>query len=256
MRHEVLYGRNAVREALLAGRRQAFGLWTLTGGRDAHLREIRDLARARGVPVHEADRHHLGQLAGDRHHQGAALEVSPYPYASLDEILARAQRAGEPPFLLLLDLLQDPQNLGTLLRTAEAVGVHGVVLGERRAAGVTPAVVHASSGATEWLAIAQVTNLAQTMRALAERGIWLVGLEGVPEATPLEEVSWPKALALVVGSEGEGLRRLTRERCDVLVRIPMQGHIHSLNAAVAGSIALYAAWHARGETDARAHSLS
>ncbi|MGC8837906.1 MAG: 23S rRNA (guanosine(2251)-2'-O)-methyltransferase RlmB [Anaerolineae bacterium] len=250
MPREVLYGRNAVREALLAGRRQAFGLWVLAGSRDARLRDLLDLARARHVPIHEADRHHLGQLAGDRHHQGAALEVGPYPYVPLDEILERARRAGEPPFLLLLDLLQDPQNLGTLLRTAEAVGVHGVVLGERRAAGVTPAVVHASSGATEWLLIAQVTNLAQAMRALAEQGVWLVGLEGVPEATPLGKVSWPEALALVVGSEGEGLRRLTRERCDFLVRIPMRGHINSLNAAVAGSIALYAAWRARGGPDA------
>lgn len=250
MPHEVLYGRNAVREALLAGRRQAFGLWVLAGGRDARLREIVDLAWARGVSVHEADRHRLGLLAGDRHHQGVALEVGPYPYVLLEDILERARGAGEPPFLLLLDLLQDPQNLGTLLRTAEAMGVHGVILGERRAVGVTPAVVHASSGATEWLSIAQVTNLAQAMRTLAEQGIWLVGLEGVPEAIPLKEVSWPRALALVVGSEGEGLRRLTRERCDFLVRIPMRGHIHSLNAAVAGSIALYAAWHARGGTDA------
>ncbi len=250
MPREVLYGRNAVREALLAGRRQAFGLWALAEGRDARLREIVDLARARRVPIYEADRHRLGQLAGDRHHQGVALEVGPYPYVLLEDILERARTAGEAPFLLLLDLLQDPQNLGTLLRTAEAVGVHGVVLGERRAAGVTPAVVHASSGATEWLPIAQVVNLAQAMRTLAGQGVWLVGLEGVPEAISLEEVSWPRALALVVGSEGEGLRRLTRERCDFLVRIPMRGHINSLNAAVAGSIALYTAWRARGGADA------
>lgn len=248
MAREVLYGRNAVREALLAGRRQAFGLWVLAGSRDARLREVVDLARARSVPIHEVDRHRLGQLAADRHHQGVALEAGPYPYVLLEDILERARAAGEAPFLLLLDLLQDPQNLGTLVRTAEAVGVHGVVLGERRAAGVTPAVVHASSGATEWLPIARVTNLAQAMRALAEQGVWLVGLESAPEATPLEEVSWPDAVGLIVGSEGEGLRRLTRERCDLLVRIPMRGHINSLNAAVAGSIALYTAWRARGGT--------
>ncbi|MBC7225216.1 MAG: 23S rRNA (guanosine(2251)-2'-O)-methyltransferase RlmB, partial [Anaerolineae bacterium] len=242
-----LYGRNAVREALLAGRRTAFGLWVLAGRRDARLQEIGGLARARGVPVSKADRHRLGQLAGDRHHQGVALEVSPYPYLHLEDILARAQEAGEPPFLLLLDLLQDPQNVGTLLRTAEAVGVHGVVLGQRRAAGVTPAVVHTSSGATEWLAIARVPNLSQAMRTLSEQGVWLVGLEGLPEATPLDQVAWPQSVAVVVGSEGEGLRRLTREWCDLLVRIPMRGHITSLNAAVAGSIALYAAWRARGK---------
>lgn len=246
MPREVLYGRNAVREALLAGRRTAFGLWVLVGGRDARLREIVGLARARGVPVGEADRHRLSQLAGNRHHQGVALEVSPYPYTHLEDVLARAQGADEPPFLLLLDLLQDPQNVGTLLRTAEAVGVHGVVLGQRRAAGVTPAVVHTSSGATEWLAIARVSNVSQAIRVLSAAGVWVVGLEGVPEATPLDQVAWPQSVALVVGSEGEGLRRLTRERCDLLVRIPMRGHITSLNAAVAGSIALYAAWRARG----------
>ncbi|MGQ9585291.1 MAG: 23S rRNA (guanosine(2251)-2'-O)-methyltransferase RlmB [Anaerolineae bacterium] len=237
--HEYLYGRNAVREALLAGRRQCFALHHLPG------HELALLARERGIPCHAADRARLGQLAGDRHHQGAVLETSPYPYAELEDVLAAAQAAGELPFLLLLDLLQDPQNLGTLLRTAEAVGVHGVVLPERCAAGVTPAVVNASSGATEWLRIAQVTNLARTMGTLAERGIWLVGLESVPEAALLDQVDWPKAVALVVGSEGEGLRRLTRARCDLLVRIPMRGRITSLNAAVAGSIALYAAWRGR-----------
>jgi len=203
------------------------------------------LARERGVPCHEADRHRLGQMAGDRHHQGAVLEASPYPYAELEDVLEGAEKAGEPPFLLLLDLLQDPQNLGTLLRTAEAVGVHGAAIPERRAAGVTPAVVNASAGATEWLKVAQVTNLARTMQTLSERGVWLVGLEDLPEAQQVDAVDWPKALALVVGSEGQGLRRLTRERCDLLARIRMQGQITSLNAAVAGSIALYAAWRER-----------
>lgn len=246
MKREFLYGRNAVREALLAGRRRPFAFWCLEGGqRDQRLQEILALAGQRDVPCQEASRHRLGQMAGDRHHQGVVLEASPYPYAGLADALAAAAEAGELPFLLLLDLLQDPQNVGTLLRTAEAVGVHGVVIPRRRAAGITPAVVNTSSGATEWLRVVQVTNLAHTMRELAERGVWLVGLEGLPEAQSLDRVDWPDALGLVVGSEGRGLRRLTRDRCDLLVRIPMQGRITSLNAAVAGSIALYAAWGAR-----------
>jgi 23S rRNA (guanosine2251-2'-O)-methyltransferase len=246
MAHELLYGRNVVRESLLAARRTFFGLWHLAeAGADPHGREIIHLARALHIPLKELDRHRLSQLADDRHHQGVVLEASAYPYVEPEEIVDAAGRADAPPFLLLLDCLQDPQNLGTLLRTGEAVGLHGVIIPERRAAAVTPAVVSASAGASEWLRVAQVTNLARAMELLTKRGVWLVGLEDRPEAQPFDQVTWPAALGLVVGSEGEGLRRLTREKCDLLVRLPMVGRINSLNAAVAGSIALYAAHTAR-----------
>jgi len=151
----------------------------------------------------------------------------------------------EPPLILLLDIIQNPQNLGTLLRTAEAVGVHGVIIPERRSAGITPAVVSASSGASEHMLVA-VMNLAQAIQALKEREVWIVGLEGSPEAHLPGEVDLSGALGLVIGNEGEGMRRLVRQSCDFLLRLPMRGRVESLNAAVAGSTALYFAWQARG----------
>ena len=148
-------------------------------------------------------------------------------------------------FFLILDTLQDPQNLGTLLRTAEAVGVHGVLLPQHRAVGITPAVVNASSGACEHLPIAQ-HNLAQAIDEFKKENIWVIGLEGGPEAQPLGELRLDSAIALVVGSEGEGMRHLVRASCDALLSLPMIGKVESLNAAVAGSIALYMVWQARG----------
>jgi 23S rRNA (guanosine2251-2'-O)-methyltransferase len=142
---------------------------------------------------------------------------------------------------LILDCLQDPQNLGTLLRTAEVVGVHGIVLPERRSVGVTPAVVSVSSGASEHTRIVQVTNLVRAMKELQERGVWIAGLEAVSGATRVWQADFKGPLALVVGSEGQGLRRLVRETCDYLVELPMRGQINSLNAAVAGSVVLYEA---------------
>jgi 23S rRNA (guanosine2251-2'-O)-methyltransferase len=160
-------------------------------------------------------------------------------------MLERAEQAAEDPLILILDTLQDPQNLGTLLRTAEVVGVHGVLLPFRRTATITPAVVSASSGASEHLLIAQA-NLAQSIELLKEAGIWVVGLEGSPRAQTPDQVRLEGPLALVVGSEGEGMRPLVAKSCDLLLRLPMRGRIESLNAAVAGSIALYLAWSARG----------
>ncbi len=182
---------------------------------------------------------------GAVNHQGVAAEVSAYPYANLGEILTQAERRDEPPFLLLLDCLEDPQNLGTLLRTAEVVGVHGVVIPKRRAVGVTPAVANASAGATEHLQVTRVTNLARAIGELKERGVWVFGLENLPQARLYSQFDLSGPLALVVGSEGRGMRRLVLESCDVLLRLPMRGHIGSLNAAVAGSIALYEAWRQR-----------
>ncbi|MFO7171050.1 MAG: 23S rRNA (guanosine(2251)-2'-O)-methyltransferase RlmB, partial [Chloroflexota bacterium] len=151
----------------------------------------------------------------------------------------------EPALLLLLDHLQDPQNIGTLLRTAEVVGVHGVVIPGRRSAEVTAAVVNASSGATEHLRIAVVTNLAQTIEEIQRAGVWVVGVEDDERAQDYDRADLDIPLALVVGAEGPGLARLTRDRCDFLVRLPMRGRIASLNAAVAGSIVLYHAWRSR-----------
>jgi 23S rRNA (guanosine2251-2'-O)-methyltransferase len=237
---ETLYGRNPVYECLRAGRRDAFKLILAQGAKEkGTLADILALAGQRQVPVQRVNRHQLDRLGRDLNHQGVAAEVSGYPYADLEDILSLASERGVPPWLLFLDCLQDPQNLGTLLRTAQVVGVHGAILPRRRAAAVTPAVVSASSGAVEHLLVAQVTNLVRTMEELKEREVWIAGLENVPDAQRAWEADLKGALALVVGSEGRGMRRLVRETCDYLIRLPTYGQIHSLNAAVAGSVALY-----------------
>ena len=239
---EMLYGRNPVYECLRAGRRRVLKLILQEGVRKSGvLAEAETLARKHGVPVQTVDKRQLDRLGKDVRHQGIVAEVDGYPYASMQDVLALAAERDEAPWLLVLDCLQDPQNLGTLLRTAEVVGVHGLVLPERRSVSVTPAVVSASSGASEHAQIVQVTNLVRTMKELQERGIWIAGLEAVPGATQVWEADLKGPLALVVGSEGQGMRRLVRETCDYVVELPMRGQINSLNAAVAGSVVLYEA---------------
>jgi 23S rRNA (guanosine2251-2'-O)-methyltransferase len=246
---EWILGRNPVYETLQARRRQAFRLQIAEGVQEkGHLAEALKLCAQRKVPVERVSRRLLDSL-GDGH-QGMALETSAYPYSELSAMFDLAERRAELPFFLVLDALQDPQNLGTLLRTAEVVGVHGVLLPYRRAATVTPAVVGASSGASEHLLIAQA-NLAQAIATLKAQDVWVIGLEGGPEAQPPEKIRLDGALALVVGNEGQGMRLLVRESCDLLLRLPMRGRIDSMNAAVAGSIGLYLAWQARNFAGAR-----
>lgn len=244
---DILYGRNAVREALRARRRPYRGLSIAAGSQETGpLAEIVELAAAARLPVARLERRELDRQLGGANHQGVALAAGRYPYVELEDCLTAAQQQAEPPLLLLLDHLQDPQNVGTLLRTAEVVGAHGVLLPGRRAVGITPAVVNASSGATEHLRIVQIDNVARTIRLLQDAGLWVAGLEESPTAKAFDQVDLDLPLTLVVGAEGAGLARLTRERCDFLLRLPMRGQIESLNAAVAGSIALYHAWRQRG----------
>lgn len=244
--NELLYGRNAVREALRARRRKLQRLTISSGVQETGvMAEIVRLAEAAGVAVQRVERQALDRQLREANHQGVMLEAGGYPYVDLEECLALAAERQEAPLLLLLDHLQDPQNVGTLLRTAEVVGAHGVAMPGRRAAEITPAVVNASSGATEHLRVALVGNLAQTIATLQKEGVWVVGLEDDAEAQPCDNTDLNMPLALVVGAEGAGLARLIRERCDFLVRLPMAGQLASLNAAVAGSIALYGAWRQR-----------
>lgn len=239
---EVLYGRNAVIETLRANRRRFYRLLVAqnvaSGGAVGHI-----LAEAlrRNVPHVAVDRAALDKLVSkdEGHHQGVALETSGYPYIPWQETLRSCRQAGEKPLFLILDCLQDPQNLGSLLRTAEAVGVHGVVIPKRRAVEITPAVVNASAGATEHLRVDIVSNLAQTLEHMKRENVWAVGLEATPTALLYTEADLNCPLALVVGSEGSGISRLLRDRCDFLIRLPMKGKVGSLNAAVAGSVALY-----------------
>jgi 23S rRNA (guanosine2251-2'-O)-methyltransferase len=243
---EILIRRNTVLEALRGSRREIQRLW-LQKGLDKKLEApILQAARARQVPIKTADKQKLGRMARDSKHQGVALEVGPYPYSDVESMLELANERGERPFLLLLDLLHGPQNIGSLLRTAEICGVHGVILQDRRAPDITPSVVQYSAGAAEHLLIAQVTNLVQTIKQLQENDVWIAGMDLVETAQPLGQIDLDRALGIVVGHEGSGLRRLVGENCDFLIKLPQRGHVESLNAAVAGSILVYAAWQARG----------
>ncbi len=240
---EFIYSRNAVYEALRARRRQVFSLLLAEGIHPTDkLTQIVKLAQERKCKIEKAPRARLDKIHPN--HQGVVLDASGYPYADLTDIFELAEKRAEPLFVLLLDTLNDPQNFGALLRTAEAVGAHGVVIPLARTVGVTPAVVNASSGASEHLLVAQA-NLHQAIGELKNAGAWVVGLEGGRQATDAERVRLDGALGLVVGSEGEGMRPLTRKSCDILMKLPMRGQIESLNAAVAGSVALYLAYMAR-----------
>ncbi len=241
---EWIYGRNPVNETILAGRRHVFRLRVARESiTHPRLDRLIQHAASRNIPVEPVPREQLDPLTD--HHQGVAVQVSSYPYSNLANILSVADDRGEPPLVLLLDTLQDPQNLGTLLRTAEIVGVQGILLPKRHSASVTPAVVNASSGATEHLLIAQ-TNLAQAIDKLKRAGLWVIGLEADSQAQSPGELNLDGPVGLVIGSEGKGMRPLVRRSCDLLMRLPMRGKIDSLNAAVAGSIALYLVWQARG----------
>jgi 23S rRNA (guanosine2251-2'-O)-methyltransferase len=236
---EILYGRQPVRETLRAGRRQVYRLLLARGlKRSGIVGQILAMAAQANIPVESVDRQEFDRWGGEVNHQGLAAQVSGYPYLDLPSLLAETGRV-EAPFFLLLDHIQDPQNLGSLLRAAEAAGVHGVVLPDRRAAAVTPAAVRASAGAAEHVRVSQVTNLVRSLEALKTAGVWLAGLDAHPEAALYTEADLSGALGLVVGSEGKGLARLVRETCDFLIRLPMRGQVESLNAAVAGALALY-----------------
>jgi len=202
------------------------------------LREIHDAAREAGVVVQTLPRAEFDRLLANRNHQGVAAAYHEHPYATLDDILAAAEGSGEQGLALMLDGVQDPGNVGSLLRSAEGAGVHGVVLPRHRAAGVTPAVVRASAGAAEHLAIAQEANLTRALDEFKRAGYWAVGLS--EDATMrYGEIDAARPLVVVVGGEGKGLTRLVRESCDYLVRLPMRGRVESLNAAVSGAILLY-----------------
>jgi 23S rRNA (guanosine2251-2'-O)-methyltransferase len=230
-----------VLEALLAGR----PIRRLLIAGSAHgdgVAQILEAARSRGVAVQTVERQRLDALTG--HHQGVVAEAAPFRYASLEEVLDSASPAGSArhsaatPLILVLDTLQDPQNFGSLLRTAAAVGVQGAIIPEHRAVGVTAAVAKASAGATERLRIARVGNLTRALETLKSAGFWIVGLDARAEKSHLEaDLSGP--LAVVVGGEGKGVRPLVRQACDFVVKLPMPGQIESLNAAVAGSVLLY-----------------
>ncbi len=243
---EYLYGHHPVREALKANRRKFEQLLLAEKTDDRGIvGEIIQIAHVRDVPVRRVPRHILTDLADGDNHQNTILRTSAYRYSDVDDILKTATDRQEKPFILLLDLLQDPQNVGSLMRVADAVGVHGVILQERRAVGVMPSVSAASSGAVEHLHVAQVTNLVNTMKELKEQDIWLVGLDIGEDLRAVDSADLDMPIGVVMGSEGDGMRRLVRETCDLLLTLPMRGRVQSLNVATSGAVALYAAWQAR-----------
>lgn len=230
-------GRNPVIEALRAGR-EINKLLVAKGAQEGSIRQVLGLARDAGVIIQEVDRSRLDTLAEGRNHQGVIAMAAAHSYVDVDQIFAKAAQAGVDPLIMVLDGIEDPQNLGSLLRTADAAGVHGVIIPERRAVGLTETVAKVSAGAVEYVPVARVTNIVRTLEELKERGLWVVGTH--QEGRELyHEARLTGPLAVVVGSEGKGIGRLVAEKCDFMVRLPMLGHVTSLNAAVAGAILIY-----------------
>lgn len=238
---EIIFGRNAVREALLAG--QPINKLVLARGIAPRIRrDIIALARREGVPVSEADRARLDVLTSGAAHQGMVAFIAEHAYVSVEELLEGADAV---PLILVLNGIQDPHNLGAILRTAEAAGCTGAVIPARRAVGITPAVVKASAGAVSYVPVARVANIARTLRYLKDRGLWVAGAD--PEG---KEVYWDAdmkgPLVLVIGGEDKGLGRVVRDECDFLVRLPMFGRVGSLNASVAAALLMYEVLRQRG----------
>ncbi|RII27864.1 MAG: 23S rRNA (guanosine(2251)-2'-O)-methyltransferase RlmB [Geobacter sp.] len=237
MNDEMIYGMNPVLEAL-RGSRRAFELFVAAGANDRRLEKLLKLAEEKGVPVRHRDKRDIARLCGTEHHQGVALRVEGFPYTDLADVVEQWRSTETNGLVLVLDGIQDPHNLGALIRTAACAGANGVIIPRDRAAAVTPTVEKSSAGAVETIPIAQVTNIAQTLAELKEAGFWIYGAVG-EAAEPVFRQDLTGNVALVIGSEGEGLRPLVRKACDLLVAIPLQGGVSSLNASVAGGVLMF-----------------
>ncbi|HZJ58452.1 MAG TPA: 23S rRNA (guanosine(2251)-2'-O)-methyltransferase RlmB [Clostridia bacterium] len=230
-------GRNPVLEAFRSGR-TVEKLLVAQGAREGSILEIIQKARAQGIVIQEVDRRRLNELSmTDGAHQGVIAFVTPYSYVGIEDILARASQLGEEPFIIILDEITDPYNLGSVIRTAECCGAHGVIIPKRRAVGLTPIAIKASAGAVEFMPVAKVTNISDTLELLKKHGLWVAGADMDGDSYTSKDLTGP--IALVVGSEGRGLGRLVKEKCDFLVKIPLMGRISSLNASVAAAVLMY-----------------
>jgi len=232
----VLFGINPVIEALKAGSRSFDYVAVMSGRRDARAQSIFEAARDAGVPVRQVSRDQLERLSGTHTHQGVVAVTSEKHYSDIDEVLDN--KRGEHNFLVVLDGVEDPHNLGAIIRTADGAGVDGVVIPERRAVGVTGTVLKASAGAAEHLPVARVTNINRTLEDLKERNIWTIGLDERAKQS-YDEIDYNMDCALVLGAEGSGLHEMVRKKCDFLISIPMQGHVSSLNVSVAAAVVMY-----------------
>lgn len=236
---ELIFGINPVREALAGHSRTLHELMVSESASGARIAELVKLAEKAHLQVTVAPRAELDRCAGHRRHQGVLLRLSPFRYASLDDLLSAWQRSGRSAFFLLLDGVTDPRNFGAILRSAEGAGCHGVIVPKDRCCPVTPVVEKTAAGALAHLPLCRVTNLARTLEQLKRNGLWCYGLAGEGAVLNLYRADLTGDLALVIGSEGEGLRANVRTHCDRLLAIPMRGHLDSLNASVAAGIALY-----------------
>src|SRR5215203_3830233 len=252
-RTDLIYGPNAVLEALRAGKRQIETITILESARPDRLKSLLELAREKGVPVHRVPRLDLDRTLGDARHQGVVARIAAARYADADELMDLLETkigSPDPPLVLGLDAIEDPRNMGSILRTAECAGVHGVFITERRAVGLTSVVAKVAAGALEYVPVARVTNLVRLIEQLKERNIWVVGAAGEAKQS-YTEWDWKLPAAIFVGNEGHGLHRLVREHCDTLVRIPVAGKIDSLNVSVAAGVLLYEAKRQRTLANAR-----
>lgn len=241
---DIIAGRNPVLEALNAGR-PINKVLVDRNARNNIVEEIIKKARTARIPVDFIDKHALDRLTPDTAHQGIVAYASSKDYISLDSLMAVSQEKNESPLFLILDGIEDPQNLGAILRTAEAAGVHGVVVRSHRAVGLTPSVAKASAGAIEYVPVARVTNISQAIEFLKKQDIWVVGID-MTGKTSYVRIDFKLPTAIVIGSEGKGLSNLVRRRCDVVASIPMKGKISSLNASVAAAVVIYEALKQRG----------
>lgn len=232
----VLEGRNAVIEAYRAGR-VIDRLYLLDGCQDGPMMTIKREAKKHGTPVKFVARERLDQMSGTGKHQGVIAVAAAYEYAQVEDILRAARDKGEPPFLILLDNIEDPHNLGAIIRTANLAGAHGVIIPKNRAVGLTATVARTSAGALNYTPVAKVTNLAKTIEELKGEGMWFVCAD--MQGTPMYDLDLKGAIGLVIGSEGDGVGRLIKEKCDMAAAIPMRGNIDSLNASVAAGVLAY-----------------
>lgn len=238
MDEEIIGGKHSVIEALKSGR-TINKIWISENAQKHLTQPIIIEAKKLGIVIQQVDKRKLDQMAPDMQHQGVVAQVAPYAYAEVEDILKVAEDKGEPPFILLLDEIEDPHNLGSILRTADCTGVHGVIVPKRRSAQVTATVSKTSAGAAEYVPVARVTNLGQTIDSLKEKGVWVVGTDVSAAAGIYETNVFDGPVAIVIGNEGKGMGRLIREKCDVLIKLPMNGQINSLNASVAAGVVMY-----------------
>jgi len=239
VKEEILYGINSAMEAL-RGKRRAFELFVSRDANDRRMEKLLKLAAEKGVPVRSRDKRDIGRLCGSEHHQGVALRLEGFPYSEVDDIMSSWRESGESGLILALDGVQDPHNLGALIRSAACAGAHGVIIPKDRAARVTATVEKSAAGAAETIPVAQVTNLAQTLDELKEAGFWVYGTAD-SAASSLYGHDLTGNVVVVLGGEGAGIRPLVRKKCDFLVAVPLQGGVSSLNASVAGGVVLFEA---------------